>query len=293
MSKIGKMLTRDEGVLVPLVEKFLLETGTDIQIISESDKQIIEKLIMIQSDRQGERAKRTSFSGGASSSCMRDQSINFLEGIKPERITDPKVALLFDDGNWRNLKWVLLFNKMGILRKTEEVAHSKKYNVSGTPDAEVDLSAYYEDFEDLVGVEVKGMHDYEWRKFADGEGDSRWAIGRFMQSHTYMLITGRKFWIAWGENKNDQRFEENVIKRNSHVIKYLRRRYKYMLEGRELGMLPAIECTFDNSDPKFRYCRNKANCQKLLQNGYPTMKKMKNRTSGDDMVKEVMLAQVQ
>ena len=87
--------------------------------------------------------------------------------------------------------------------------------------------------------------------------------------------------------------EENIIKRNAHVIKYLRRRYKYMLEGRELGMLPAIECTFDNSDPKFRYCRNKANCQKLLQNGYPTMKKMKNRTSGDDMVKEVMLAQVQ
>ena len=292
MSKIGKLLRRDSGILVPLVERFLLETGTDIQIISNSDYKLVKRLVKLQKTRQGERKKRITFSGGSASSCMRDQVINFLEDIEPRRITDPKAALIFDDGNWRTLKWVLVFNKMGILRKTEEVSFNKKYNVSGTPDAEVDLSSHYPQFDGLVGVEIKGMHNYEWKTFASGEGKSKWAIGRYMQSQAYMLITGRKFWIVWGENKNDQSYEENIVKRNSLIIKYLKRRYKYMLESRMKNKLPAIECTFDNKDPKFKYCNNKDICQTLLTKNFPTMKKLKNRVQDDNMIKEEMLANI-
>lgn len=290
MTKIGKLLRRRSGILVPLVEKFLIKTGTDIQIISKSDQKIIEKLVKIQSIRQDERKGRTTFSGSSAAACMREQAIGFMKGYERPRISDPKAALIFDDGNWRSLKWTLLFNKMGLLKHTEDVVFYPKYNVSGTPDAELDLSRYYPEFDDLVGVEIKGMHTYEWKQFSVGEARSKWAIGRYLQSQVYMLITGRKFWIIWGENKNDQSFEENVVYRNKEIIRYLKRRYNYMLEAREQKMLPHTECIFENSDPKFKWCNQKDNCQALLKKRFPQMKRLKHQRRDDKMVVSEMLS---
>jgi hypothetical protein len=289
MTKLGKLLRRRSGILVPLVEKFLIETGTDIQIISKSDAEIIKKLVDIQSKRQDERKGRTTFSGSSAAACMREQAIGFMKGYERPRISDPKAALIFDDGNWRSLKWTLVFNKMGLLVKTEDMSFNRKYNVSGTPDAELDLSGYYPEFDGLVGVEIKGMHTYEWKQFSVGEAISKWAIGRYLQCQAYMLITGRKFWIIWGENKNDQSFEENVIYRNSEIIRYLRRRYNYMLEARDQKILPHTECTFENSDPKFKWCGQKDNCQKLLKKRFPQMKRLKGQRQDDKMVMSEML----
>lgn len=279
----------EDGLLKSLVNQFLIEEPNKALSLSESDIEIINHLITIQAARNKERDGRTSFSAGNSGYCMRRQILD-IKGYERKPIP-PKTVAVFIDGIWRNISWVVLFNQMGILVDTEKTRHNKKYDIGYTPDAEIDLSSYYPEKEgmDRIGVEVKGMHEYEFSQFKSNKRslNSHWAVLRWMQVHSYMLATGAKFWIAWGQNKNNQDYEENVIKRDPLTIKYLKLRYKYMSKATRLKKLPAVECSLKSSDSKFRYCSQSDNCVKLLDK--KSLKPMPNMDKYHKLVEKRML----
>ena len=284
-TKLSKILN-EKGLLVPLMNDLFISQGKNILTLSASDTKVAKKLLEIQSNR--DETVRDNFRASASGSCMREQVLGLTH--KPDVKLPPTTIAIFDDGNWRNVKWVVMFNKLGTLVEYEKKGYSDKYDMGYTPDAILDLSKHYPDLEgsNRVGVEVKGMHDFEWKQFKGGVANSRWAIGRHFQTHAYMLATGAKFWIAWGENKNTQQYAEQVIKRNPETIKYLKQRYDYMNRGRSKKLLPAIECELHSSDTKFRYCRQSTTCIKLKEEKAKRMKPMPDRAKSERSIARII-----
>ncbi len=273
--KVDRKVKKPKELLVPLVDKFLLSQGDNAEWMSERCIEIATDLFHQMNARQDERRARKVFSASGAYGCMRAQELD-TRGLNRIPITDYKLINIFHDGNWRNAKWICIFELMGLLKQYEVTQLKKKYNVAGTPDAELDLSLYYDHISD-VGVEIKGMHNREYNAFINNDHSSRWGAGRILQVNTYMLITGAKFWIIWAENKETQEYAEQIIYRNDVIIDYLIKRYRYQLEARSMQALPAIECEMNNTDKIFARCRQNKNCSKMLQQDYPTISPMKNR----------------
>ena len=165
---------------------------------------------------------------------------------------------------------------MGILAQAEVPDYKEKYNLAGTPDAEVDLSPYYGDKYKLVGVEIKGMHNYSFRQFKSGSNQNPLVKKYIMQVHSYMLLKGVDFWVMFCENKDNQEYCERIIERDERIIKYLKKRNKYMIKVRKNSALPAVECGMDESDPQFVKCPQARNCVKSIDK-VASMPPLKNR----------------
>ena len=266
-----------DGILVPIVNNYFIATGRHAQHTDEKGLEIINSLMEEQNRRIDERKVRKTFSASSSARCMREQMLNTRLGLKGIKEPDTRLINIFDDGFWRNLRWILNFHRMGILKEYEKSSYDKKTNISWTPDCKVDLSAYYGDEYNNVPVEIKGMHTGEFGEFLKKTGRSRWAASRTMQVHAYMLAEGEKNWLIWAEDKNTQNFEEYWMPRDPVIIKYLKRRYKYMNEAVTQGVLPAIECDMDPADPKYVRCDRSKECSKLASEGYPSLRGMKDR----------------
>lgn len=285
-SKINSKITNPKQLLVPLVDKFFLSQGENAEWMTDRCIEIAGDLFNNMNKREEERRRRKVFSASGSIACMREQELN-IRGLQPVRITDYKLISIFHDGNWRNAKWICIFELMGLLIKYEKTKLKKKYNVAGTPDAELNLSLYYDNIGE-VGVEIKGMHDREFRAFMNNDHTSRFGMGRIMQVQTYMLITGAEFWIIWAENKNTQEYGEQIIYRNEFIINYLKKRYRYQLEARSMNALPANECEMHNGDRVYVRCKQRKNCTILTNKEYATMPPMKNRQRlSHDFMKEL------
>lgn len=285
--KLARML-KEEGLIVPLVNELVLTT--DIQVYTKSDIKIWIELLNALAEKDD---RKEHFHASAAIACMREQSISLTK----DKSNKPDVGAkwIFADGDLRNIHWIVIFNKLGVLKEYEKTRHSKKYDMKWTPDAILDLSEHYPDLEgsDRVGVEIKGMHNFEWYKFKAGTAESKWAIARYYQVHAYMLASGAKFWVVWGQNKNTQQYTEQIIKRDPQTIKYLQDRYRYMLKARSKPLLPAVECDMNNKDPKYRYCSQATNCEKLINKKARKMKPMSRRASReraiDRIIKEVLV----
>ena len=266
-----------KGILIPLVKNYLLETGGKSQYSDKEGILIVVNLLLEQNDRIKGRKERVTFGGSNSSQCMRQQMFDLKLGRKGRTEPDYKLLSIFDDGNWRNLRWILMFHRMGILKTYEETGFSKKYNISWTPDCRLDLSPYYGEEWSDVPVEIKGMNNNEFGEFRRRSGRGNFASSRTMQVHTYMLASGLKHWLVWAENKNTQDLEEFWMPRDANIIRYLKNRYKYMNDALVNKALPAVECELDDSDPKYVRCHRKRDCHKAIMDGEATLDSMKGR----------------
>ena len=267
----------EDGLLVPVAVDYFMKTGRNAQYTDNEGIKIIVNLFKEQNDRVKGRRARVNFSGGNSANCMRQQVIDINMGNKNVQEPDYRLINIFEDGVWRNLRWIIVFHRMGILVEYEKSKLSKKYNFRYTPDCWVDLSKYYGEEYKLVPVEIKGMNTNEFGNFRGKSGRSKWAGSRTMQVHSYMLASGAKNWLIWAEDKNTQDFEEFWMPRDPDIIKYLKKRYIYMQKAMNTNKLPAIECEMDDSDLKYTRCPRKEDCKAMLNKDHPTLPSMKNR----------------
>ena len=267
-----------EGLLVPIVSNYFIEAGRNAQYTDEKGIEMVLQLIREQNERIDGRKARKSFGGSSSSSCMRQQILDIRLGTKFVKEPDAKLVSIFEDGVWRNLKWLVIFHRMGIMKEFENTSYDRNTNISWTPDCRLDLSEWYgKDYSD-VPVEIKGMHNGEFDNFSRRSGRGRWAAGRTMQVHTYMYAEGAKNWLIWAENKNNQEYEECWMPRDPAIIKYLESRYSYMQRALKSGKLPAIECGMEQSDVQYTQCQRNEVCKELSKKKKKlTMKPMKGK----------------
>ena len=264
-----------EGLLFPVVTNWFMENGKYSQYTDREGMRIL--LDILNKKNKDDYEGRTTFSGGKSANCMREQILNITLGAKKTNEPDYKLLNIFDDGFWRNLRWIMVFHRMGILIEYEKTSFSKKLNFSWTPDCRVNLSEYYgEEYKD-VPVEIKGMHEYEFNQFRNRTGRANFAASRTMQVHAYMLAEDASHWLVWAENKNNQDFDECWMPRDPDIIKYLKSRNKYMQKAISVKALPAIECEMNDADPKYAKCSRSSDCKAALKVDHPTLGGMKNR----------------
>ena len=283
MNKLAKDILKTEssnpkdGLLVPLVINYFLEKGKRAQYTDEEGIDIVLNVLRQQNDRIDTRGKRKSFSGGSSSNCMRQQAIDIKLGDVGVKEPDYRLVNIFEDGFWRNLRWLVVFHRMGILKQYEKTKYDPVFNMSWTPDCILDLSEYYGKEYKYVPVEIKGMHTGEFDSFTARTGLSKWAASRTMQMHSYMLAENVSHWLLWAENKNSQEFGEYWMPRDKNIIQYLTKRYRYMKKAAANNSLPAIECEMQSSDKKYATCHRNKRCAQFALENYPSLKGMKDR----------------
>ena len=283
MNKLAKDILKtdtnnpDDGLLTPLVVNYFLEKGKNAQYTDEEGINIVVQMLEEQNRRIQERGIRKSFSSSKSSGCMRQQVIDIKLGDKNVKEPDVRLVNIFEDGNWRNLRWLVVFHRMGILNEFEKTSYDQNTNLSWTPDCKLDLSKYYGKKYKNVPVEIKGMHTAEFDLFRSKSGASRWAASRSMQVHSYMLAENTSNWLIWAENKNNQDFQEYWMPRDENIMKFLTRRYKYMNKAVKQNVLPAIECEMADFDSKYVNCHRNKDCASFALQSYPSLKRMKNR----------------
>ena len=268
---------RHNRLVTPLVINYRVAQGRAAAYSSDKTIEIVVNLLKEQNKRINSRAKRTSFSGGSAANCMREQAINVRMGDENTKEPDYGLSLIFEDGNWRNLKWIVEFDRMGILHTYEKTMFNPKVNLSWTPDARLDLSKYYGDEYKDVPCEIKGMNDREFKEFRRRSGRGNFAASRIMQIHAYMLAENKEHWLIFAENKNTQDIEEYWCRRDPNIIKLLQEKYKYMIRADKNQALPAIECGMIPSDRKFSRCSRSQDCTKFASQGFPSLPPLKKK----------------
>lgn len=276
-------------LVTPLVINYRIAQGRNAQYTSDEGIDIVTKLLKEQNSRINSRSKRTSYSGGSAGGCMREQALNIAMGQGGTKEPSYGLSLIFEDGNWRNLKWIVEFERMGILKAYEQTNYNPKINLSWTPDARLDLSKYYGKEYSDVPCEIKGMNDREFKEFRRRSGRGNFASSRIMQIHAYMIAEDKDYWLIFAENKNTQDIEEYWCKRDPGVVKLLQAKYAYMLRADKLEVLPAIECGMDNSDRKFTRCSRSEECQRRALNGYPSLPPLKKREKMEKRAKQAFV----
>ena len=162
--------TDDDTMISPVVIDWLIKSGRYSQFIDGEGMEIVLDVLQDQNKRIDERKTRTSFGGSSSANCMREQVLNVRLGNKNLADPDYRLANIFEDGVWRNLRWILTFYKVGVLKEYEHTTFSSEYNFSWTPDCILDLSKYYGKKYSHVPVEIKGMNENEFKNFQGRAG---------------------------------------------------------------------------------------------------------------------------
>ena len=276
-------------LLTPLVLDYRMRQGQNAQFTDEEGIAIVSQLLEEQNNRITSRAKRTSYSGGSAFSCMRKQALDVMIGNNRIKNVDYRLSLIFEDGNWRNLKWIVEFQRMGILKEYEKTSYNEEINLSWTPDARVDLSLYYGDEYSDVPVEIKGMNEWEFNQFRARNGKGRFAHSRIMQIHSYMLAEDKDHWLIFAENKNNQDIEEYWCERDENIISLLKNKYAYMLDAQKRNALPAIECTQQSPDRQFLRCDRSQECLEKTENTHPSLRQMKNKKELEEKAKRAFV----
>lgn len=255
-------------LLTPLVDRFLLTS--DLAEFTDEELDLARALLA----KWQETRSVEYHSPSSSNACMRQQMFTFWE-FKGEEVDDPFLKSIFDDGNWRHLRWHLIFKRMerqGLLHvaSLEKRIVYRPWWQGGTPDDVLDIPT--KEGSIRVVVDIKGANDtkFKWVRQSGQPAD-----GHEWQLHSYMMGLRLGRGIIWYENKNTQEYFELPIYRDRAIIAELARRYKVLKQARRSGILPDHDerCSMSKGtpDPKdliFSRCRQRFNCLKYTREGY-------------------------
>lgn len=257
-----KNQTNSRLLLTPLIDKFFLTEN-----LWEFTEEEIDLMIRLVRKWQEERRGNV-FSPSSAKRCLREQSIS-SHGFKGQTADDPVLLSIFDDGNWRHLRWHTIFLRMeraGLLHvvSIEQSVDYAAWGLGGTPDDVLDIPANDGSTVQVV-VDIKGTNS---RKFSLIKNTGEPLDGHEWQLTAYLQATGRNVGILLYENKDNQSYVEVVLQKNKMIVRELRRRYKILLANKAANTLADHECSMKNDDPMFRNCWQRANCVRLTKQGY-------------------------
>jgi hypothetical protein len=248
-------------ILTPLIDRFFLTEN-----LWEFTEEEIQLMLRLVRKWQEERLNET-YSPSGAKRCLREQAITNY-GFKGKQPDDPVLLSIFDDGNWRHLRWHTIFLRMeraGLLH-VEAIEQSVNYSawgLGGTPDDVLSIPTNNGTIK--VVVDIKGANDRKWNLIKNtGEPQD----GHEYQITCYEQALGLNLGILLYENKNTQNYIEVVLPKNKLIVRELRRRYRILLLNKKARTFPDHECTMKNGDPMFERCWQRVNCVRLTQQGY-------------------------
>lgn len=247
-------------ILKELVTSWLAANPDSSDKFTEEDFEILKDLIVRGTTRDG-----NVFSPSGATRCTRLQIIDKHPEFKADPLTDAKLISIFMDGNWRHLKWQMVFHKMGIAESFEIFKKIGPLDYGGSYDVVVwlNLSKITENKEDekaKVIVDIKGINDRGFHEIYKSRKAKR---AHWVQVQIYMMLHNIQFAIVWYENKNTQEIVEILVEADYEFWKKVRRRSKRMRHFLELGGFPAEECDVAGKSSEFYSCPQRKACQRL------------------------------
>lgn len=236
-----------------LVEDWISENERRLNEFDYDDWGALKKLIVHSIIRDPEV-----FSPSGATHCRREQVLNKIPEFKTIQKYSAQQLFIFDDGNWRHLRWQMLFYKMGIVESMELFKRRGKLDWGGTTDiitlAKIKIKGKFH----RVVIDIKGANASRWNHIRDS-GRADW--GHWVQVQIYMLLHNIRYAIIWYENKNTNVIHEIIIKSDKKFQHKILSRSMYMRRYVKAEAFPPEECDVGNTkDRKFNNCRQKRNC---------------------------------
>lgn len=250
--------TRDPlGLDAKLQEYFL---GEDPYKFNHVTRRLVLALMHGQDPR---RRDPSVFHASAAGNCRRQQVI----GIRYHDLLVPQEKSLdgeqrMGEGRWSHIKWQAIFSNMGLLVRAEYLVEYEPWHVMGSPDGEIRLPWLSQ--RDRFLLEVKSMSRYRW-ELAVKAGQPE--MPHQYQTHTYIQATDLQDIVYLYENRDTQDWKIFYQKRDLDIVKFLRKRYRYMNYHLVEGELPKPDCTFKLSDKMYLYCPVREFCKQQLAQG--------------------------
>lgn len=162
---VKNILREGEDPLTPVVDRYL----TMRELPGYREKRVTHvSLPMISPERTPGRLSPSSVCG-----CQRQAVLKFV-GMQGRKRMDPKVELIFEDGNWRHHKWQYMFSDMAAL-------FPRKFKLIG-----VEMPVRYDELlvagrlDAHVEIYTKG----EWTEWiVDFKGANSWAYDSVFRNH--------------------------------------------------------------------------------------------------------------
>ena len=256
------------SILKPLVNEWLAENPDSDGKWTETDFEVLKDLIV-----RGATRDHKVFSPSGATRCTRLQIIDKHPEFKPTPLTDVKSISIFMDGNWRHLKWQMVFHKMGIAESFEIFKKLGDLDYGGSYDVVVWLNMKKLGGNKLekkmkVIVDIKGANDHAYHEVRKTRKAKK---AHWVQVQIYMMLHGIQFAILWYENKNTQDITEIVVEADPEFWKKVQRRSKRMRHFVNLGGFPAEECDVEGRGYEFQQCPQRKACLRLpvhvIENG--------------------------
>jgi hypothetical protein len=193
---------------------------------------------------------------------MRHQVISKNPELPQVSTRDSQTQLIFDDGNWRHLKWQMLFYKMGIVDSVETFKQMGHLQYGGSTDLVImeGVLTLPDGYNGRVIIDVKGANRFAFKGIQES---LKPPLEYEIQIQVYMMLHDIPWAIIWFENKDDQSVAEVLVKADPKLQKFMMKRMNYMRRFVLEDAFPKEECRVDNSDRTFRRCPSRVSCPKL------------------------------
>lgn len=177
--------------LRPMIDAYLLERDHAPQRYKEEDLDLNPRL------RPPGRFSPSNLGG-----CEREAAYRFV-GARSKKMFDPDLQLIFDDGEWRHLKWQATFRDM------EKVLGPKRFKVIAIEQRvqykdlfiEGSLDAILRIIGELIVVDIKGISE---QGFQFVMRNNKPIAKHVLQLISYMRARKIRRGLIWYENKNNQ-----------------------------------------------------------------------------------------
>lgn len=211
--------------------------------------------------REGERQERYGLHAsamlvGEKEFCLREQVLSlFFKQNQGENI-QAGLKRIFAEGDSIHQKWQRLFirGKIGSYKNMDRPRFNKKYDLSFTPDAQIDI-LQCED----VPVEIKSMNTYAF-KHATGHPSGE------KQLNFYCVFLQKPWGILLLEDKNTQEFKVFIIEKSVKKARPYLDRLVIIQDAKneflESGTLPAKKCK-SCDEKKAMQCNMRDACWKI------------------------------
>lgn len=250
MGSLGTLLKNIQKgqklIITPRIEQWLVQTG-EITL----DPEMASILFDILSRR--ENADRSGRFGASSrGTCLRQQIFSYL-GMAEMRAVNPQLQNLFNDGNWRHLRWQMMGLLAGVFTHVEvpvKVPHLR---------LKISLDAANED--ENWFFELKGSSN--WSSSLDGVPDNH-----LLQIHTCMLASGLDRCVYVVEDKRSLEWREIIVDKDPAVMQRVKRELAVLNECVEERRLPEVlgDC-WGKTGPAYQKCPYGRYCIEWERNG--------------------------
>jgi hypothetical protein len=166
---------------------------------------------------------------------------------------DPVLQNLFNDGNWRHLRWQMMGLAAGVLTHVEVPVEVPKYRLKTSIDG--------------VNVDEKFIFELKGQSQYTSTLDPGIPERHILQIHTMFLATGYDVCVYVREDKRTQDWKETIVRKDPIILRKVKKELTALNEHVEERSLPEPLPECWQKEGPYKTCPYAAECIGWFKNG--------------------------